>query len=507
MFCLAIDSLASQIGDLQLAKAYITQSQKSKPQLYSDGFYFRGACSSAGNYQWRCIQTTLKCKATCTTHGNSIGSTYDMVGTSSTQHTHAPDTITFSKLEKRRKLKAKASASDEPPRKIIASLVNEITDREATANYPTADADRQVIHRIKNKLKPTYPPTPTTLSDIELPDFLMQTFAAIDGTGELFLLHDSGAIDKTRFFLFATQRNLDLLSGAHWFADGTFDIAPPLFLQVYTIHAFIHGRCQPLIYCVLPKKTQKMYVDVLKIVKTRLSSDPISITSDFEKAFLNACASVFEKVTLFGCFFHFKQSMWRKIGELGLTVTYKEDASVRKCLKMVQFLAFIPIADVVDVFEELTAEIGEMDVKVVEFFNYFETNYIGKLSTKTTGRGKAAKTITSRSTPLFSIELWNINSRLQNCLPRTNNFTESWHNAFSGMLRKHPSIYALIDAFRSEQKRTEDNIVKLTTGCVHKRRDKFVELDECMKNVMEDYSRTTYNDTFDKMTLLLQYTH
>jgi hypothetical protein len=35
------------------------------------------------------------------------------------------------------------------------------------------------------------------------------------------------------------------------YADGTFKIASDLFLQVYTIHCVVEGRCLPMIYCIL----------------------------------------------------------------------------------------------------------------------------------------------------------------------------------------------------------------------------------------------------------------
>ena len=104
---------------------------------------------------------------------------------------------------------------------------------------------------------------------------------------------------------------------------------------------------------------------------------------------------------------------------------------------------------------------------------------------------------------MFPIELWNVHSRIKNYLPRTNNFSESWNKAFSSVLRSHPSVYALIDAFRKEQKRTEDNIIKLQTGCIHKRKPKYEQLDERLNNVMDGYTKQNYKDIFDSLNLLL----
>ena len=66
--------------------------------------------------------------------------------------------------------------------------------------------------------------------------------------------------------------------------------------------------------------------------------------------------------------------------------------------------------------------------------------------------------------PMFPIELWNIHSRQIEGLPRTNNFAEAWHGAFSATLTSQPSVYKLVSALRTEQKRTENWLTKIDTG-------------------------------------------
>ncbi|CAF0941773.1 unnamed protein product [Brachionus calyciflorus] len=85
------------------------------------------------------------------------------------------------------------------------------------------------------------------------------------------------------------------------------------------------------------------------------------------------------------------------------------------------------------------------------------------MALKTTGRGRS-KIIETRAKPYFAIELWSIHSRLMQDIPRTTNLVESWHNAFCKMLTSHPCVYDLVDWFRKEIQRTNDNLIKFRTG-------------------------------------------
>ncbi|RMZ95031.1 FLYWCH zinc finger domain, partial [Brachionus plicatilis] len=241
------------------------------------------------------------CKAKCCTDGMEIGSEYlvSFKNTSDDKHpTHAQKNGLIERKEKRRKIKeATTTIAKIAPtiawRQILNSFANEIRNKEAIALMPSYDADRQAIKRFKRSVRPNYPPEPKLLSDITLPDFLTHTLEDAKEETQAFLIYDSGVEDPNRFFMFGTEENFSLIETAHLFADGTFSIAPKLFEQVYTIHALIKGRCVPLIYCLLPRKNQKIYEDVLTVVKSKINNQPLSFTTDFELAFINAVTKIF----------------------------------------------------------------------------------------------------------------------------------------------------------------------------------------------------------------------
>jgi hypothetical protein len=87
-----------------------------------------------------------------------------------------------------------------------------------------------MINKIRSH-KSTYWPNPANLSLLTVPQPLRFTH-----NNELFLLCDSGYGDEERVFKFATENNLKLLQDADaWYADGTFEVAPLLYKQIFNM--------------------------------------------------------------------------------------------------------------------------------------------------------------------------------------------------------------------------------------------------------------------------------
>ena len=99
-----VDDLVEGIEKLLLNVGFVTQSQKDKPQLFLNGYYFRINNYTGVKYNWRC--TSKNCYGSCNTSGATVGQEYD-VTIVNCDHNHAPDPIKLKKLEKRRKIKEK----------------------------------------------------------------------------------------------------------------------------------------------------------------------------------------------------------------------------------------------------------------------------------------------------------------------------------------------------------------------------------------------------------------
>ncbi|CAF1143074.1 unnamed protein product, partial [Brachionus calyciflorus] len=155
---------------------------------------------------------------------------------------------------------------------------------------------------------------------------------------ENFLIYDSGQDDPDRIIIFGTESNLNLLK---------------LYLN--------------------------WYVD----------------------AILSATENIFDDTISHGCFFHFKQNLWRKIQSLGFQSDYNEKSETRLFFKQIAALAFVPIVDLIYTYDLFRKdESNQAFLKIYNnFVKYFEATYIGELK-----RGKGG----GRKHPRFKQEIWNV---------------------------------------------------------------------------------------------------
>ena len=81
-----------------------------------------------------------------------------------------------------------------------------------------------------------------------------------------------------------------------------------------------------------------------------------------------------------------------------------------------------------------------------EFITYFQSKYIGIFR----GRGPNRK----RSTPLFPVDMWNVNARVlsPDSIPRSNNSHEAFNKSMTNSIpRIHPNIWLLITHLKKEE--------------------------------------------------------
>ena len=294
-------------------------------------------------------------------------------------------------------------------------------------------------------------------------------------SGDVFLLHDSGADSgNARFLVFATQDNLDLLARHDsWYADGTFKTVPLLFYQLYSLCVRVDGCIIPVVYAILPNKTQAMYEQLLQVLLARTDMlQPSTLVTDFEQGASNAFRLKFPGIECTGCFFHLSQNVYRRVQLNGLQERYANDAQLALAIRMLPALAFVPIGDVVNYFEELEDNFPD---EAEPILTDFEQTYIGTL-----------RPHGQRRTLLFPIALRNVHDRTLMGEDRTNNAQEGWHRRFASIVTcHHPTIWKIIECLKMEQATTEREVERLVAGHAGpKRKKKYQQCDERLRALL-----------------------
>lgn len=278
------------------------------------------------------------------------------------------------------------------------------------SKLPLRDNLKKAIRRERAKNAPT---NPKTLQDLEeLPESYTKTCS-----GDNFLLYDSKAVNEIpngRVLLFATRRNLEVLGECKgWFVDGTFSVSPLIFTQLFTILGAVPVNpgdpnsktiVVPLAYALLSSKEEieyrAVFQELLDVADDfRIALRPDRINADFEVAIINAVMAFFPDVTLQLCYFHLKQSSFRRVQAVGLVRAYsdKEDSTVRDFIHKMCSLAFVPVGDVVRAFNTLKEAAPERP-GIEEYIDYFGQTYVIGIPAR--GRRRAVP-------PRYNPRLWN----------------------------------------------------------------------------------------------------
>ena len=129
--------------------------------------------------------------------------------------------------------------------------------------------------------------------------------------------------------------------------------------------------------------------------------------SDFELVAMNVFAEIFPNARVKGRLFHWAQAVWRNVVDRGLRQQFDQDEEIRKCVQQLIALPFVPTADVIDVFDQLSADAPEGRA-IDSLFDYVERTFI---------RGR-------RGPARYGVEVWNVYELVVEKLQRTNNVVE-----------------------------------------------------------------------------------
>ena len=214
-----------------------SSNMKENSKLFHNGYTYFKDKNREDKWYWRCTQskiydpTTRKRTRFCGATASTIFTDGHHEVKSAGIHCHGPDPTILELNQTRKKLKDAAVSTADKPAKIINQLKS--TMNENIAIYlPNDNALRQTILRERKKKsgRPTEPKDIDNLIHLPLP-----YKTTVEGQEFLIPIYDDQ--DSGAMMIFTTTDDLHRLSKCEfWIMDGTFDVTPPLFNQMYSIH-------------------------------------------------------------------------------------------------------------------------------------------------------------------------------------------------------------------------------------------------------------------------------
>ncbi|KAG0437973.1 hypothetical protein DMUE_3373 [Dictyocoela muelleri] len=155
---------------------------------------------------------------------------------------------------------------------------------------------------------------------------------------------------------------------------------------------------------------ERVFNNIREITNSALKHDGVN----YEKVLANAVDPCLNANVSY-CYFHFGQSIWRKIQQIGLSGNYLQDENFDIDVKKIILLAFLQPTVIAFEYCQLKAHmINNYEYsRLNDLFNYLERMYIPINSD-----------FEKVNLPVFNPVDWSVNGRYKDNMPRTNNGAE-----------------------------------------------------------------------------------
>ena len=285
--------------------------------------------------------------------------------------------------------------------------------------------------------------------------------------------------DTQGLLIFASDFHLHMLNRSKvWVSDGTFNLPPGIFHQLYVIHGMeaIDGKAYPCVYALLTYKHTNSYRKLFETVKAMCNRGPEVVIVDLETAPINMYRHFWPEAVVEACEFHVKKAMREQMGKKGCLVSFNENPRIQHVVSLFKMLMYAPADEIPVLFDEIVdpqirklckpdylfvedeEEDSEMlddpdlafnskhdntkvPVELIKYFEYLGKTYIGDINPRT-GR---------RRCPTFPHYVWSKYNAVLAGRFRTSNAAEQWHSAIQASLDKLGSHWKFINWLSQEE--------------------------------------------------------
>ncbi|KAF0720933.1 RING-type domain-containing protein, partial [Aphis craccivora] len=338
---------------------------------------------------------------------------------------------------------------------------------EEARRFPNAAIEvsrEQALRTMRYVRRSVNPPTPNNLRAmgeiIVSPTWQSRLLYSVDDNAPFFHGNLEFIVNEKLIFLNLAflRRIAPYLREAKVLAiDGTFGVVPRVPAdaeQLITMHAVLDNVSVPVVYALLNRRTENVYIGLWQYVRNNLPEDifdwqNVSIVSDFETAMRNAIQRVIPECQLIGCWFHFCQSILRFVHTHGMVTLFRENHHAATILKMIMSLPHLPSQQMPELPEDfhilggflaiirLETRMGVLN-RIVQLVDYVRQYWL--------------TTVLPSGFSVYGVNI------------RTNNFVESFHSMLKSTIGIHPPIWSFYDRLRSVESRVRRKTLQTING-------------------------------------------
>lgn len=450
----------------------IILSNKGHELMIYNNFIYRKKRVGQENVLWQCTKSTCNSIAYLCLNYQEQFQNFRVVR----DHNHNPPIVEIQKKLYLNEMKKVIKLTNNAPRSIVNAVL-----RGSEASVITSVGKKENIYKnLRNYRRLIINPKPYIYKTIKLSQKLSQTH-----TLQKFYRFGPDNLNGIEFsndiLIFYSDSQIENLKvNTLWSVDGTFQVVPKPWFQLFTISYIVNNQIMPSIFVILKNKKQSTYEKMFFIIKT-LNSEltPNTIISDFEYASLKAIKNSFLNANLKCCQFHLGQSIIRKVKELNLYYDYLNNMNTRKFIRSLIGLTYVDVNYIRNTFLELKNHF-DFPLTLNTLYSYFYKTYIGDLN----------------EIVRFPISLWHLGNNFDVATPKTNNGIEGWHNTFKNTFGT--SIYSfelLILKLKDEEEAIRQKRIRINYGEEQIRKRRYVRMEEELNNFLNS-SEVCYGSDF-----------
>ncbi|XP_033105694.1 uncharacterized protein LOC117107990 [Anneissia japonica] len=330
-------------------------TQRSHPKLIdTNGYSYTQQTESKHGIRWRCTVRNKRvfCGATILQKGN-------MCKKGPKTHCHSGNPKGVLALSVINQVKKQAR---EQLQKSATQIVNEVLVNNAGCPGDEKklkfDNLKRVANRFRQKTRPVEP---------KVLEFDIQHDALPPG----FLKGDI-ATEGRHHLILATATQLQHLSKAkEWYIDTTSKLVKPPFYQLLTVQCFTQKDDKimqvPFAFFLMSGKRKRDYKIILKAFRC-LFPHGIHLSElvvDFDSDLWVSLAKVFPGVPIKGCAYHWKQTIWKCIKDLGMYQAYMGNGIKHDILNQLMGLPYMPVDVIPNLFKRMQKNVHSPDLQLV----------------------------------------------------------------------------------------------------------------------------------------------